>query len=678
MTPATPASAATAPTPSLVEKVWDHYRNYLESSQQGNEDGQDNEGDIDELTALLSLVEEHDNKSLLLSSSSLSTKKNEWTESLERMVPLVCSMAHYHLADIAITNTIDQNSGSGSGNGNDEDLPDADVDNCGVVFTKSDVLKHLQASLECFPLNAATWSVGSNYARMTRQATPRRITEWYHHAAKCASLVRTTALERLENEETPDQMKEWLELLVLDGITGTDYCLDEASEENGADGDDDDDDAEGSQDKNGDGNGEDEDEEEDDDDDGYFGPSSVEAVSRFMSAMLLSTMGDHDTAKSELERFGLTHRLHPNVWRGQLSKKRSRTEASIPCVFRDGVLPAELYRRMCEVFAPDAVYWKESSYARRGYISYFMDVPASPSTHQPMNLLEHVILHHLLPLAQKRTDETIVGAEWWAHTRPIQANLGHNLHFDTDEGGLADRKLVSHPIVSSVLYLTSGKQDNGSNGTSSTAGATIVLDQTPDAKTVADSCWICTPKDNSFMLFPGNLLHGVLPCPGTAELRLQDQTDTPQADGLVFEFNAKPSEDASGTSSANSGSNNRLTFMIGFWTRNVPAGMTNRELYGPCGPLPPDTEQWVKEISKGYPTGGTTNDLVDPNERVEPVPLPTISPAWEELETTEQTQEGEGEGSTDEPLLQIPHAIDHRFFVSGAPECFRESLFEAD
>ena len=27
-------------------------------------------------------------------------------------------------------------------------------------------------------------------------------------------------------------------------------------------------------------------------------------------------------------------------------------------------------------------------------------------------------------------------------------------------------------------------------------------------------------------------------------------------------------------------------------------------------------------------------------------------------------------------ILEIPRGIDHRFFVRGAPKCFRESLFE--
>ena len=50
--------------------------------------------------------------------------------------------------------------------------------------------------------------------------------------------------------------------------------------------------------------------------------------------------------------------------------------------------------------------------------------------------------------------------------------------------------------------------------------------------------------------------------------------------------------------------------------------------------------------------------------------LSQVSPAWEIIET-------EKEESEDSHIdLAIPHGIDHRFFVHGAPECFRQSLFE--
>ena len=74
-------------------------------------------------------------------------------------------------------------------------------------------------------------------------------------------------------------------------------------------------------------------------------------------------------------------------------------------------------------------------------------------------------MNHVLPLAQsqlKPGHDPIVGFEWWVrvHTRSIQANLGHQLHFDTDEAFLAQEKEVTHPAVSSVLYLTGNNSES--------------------------------------------------------------------------------------------------------------------------------------------------------------------------------------------------------------------------
>ena len=115
---------------------------------------------------------------------------------------------------------------------------------------------------------------------------------------------------------------------------------------------------------------------------------------------------------------------------------------------------------------------------------------------------------------------TICGFEWWAHTRPIQANLGHNLHFDTDESMLDTEEKVTHPILSSILYLTGGSEHVSS-------GATIILDETPDSTTVGNTCYLGIPKDNTFLVFPGNRLHGVLPCRG---IQKQDNGKTADKD----------------------------------------------------------------------------------------------------------------------------------------------------
>jgi hypothetical protein len=590
--------------------AWDHYRNFIDSQQDDNE-----EGDVDELVELLEILEPHVEKNL--------TDFDFIHKSC--LLSILCSVAHYHLASFAITQTVDQETDD----------------------TSNDVTtQHLQASLDYFSQNAATWSMGANFARMTQRASPAQVCAWYQKAADCASTLRSRALSLLDdgsNEVHDEDVKEWIELLLLNGIVGSEYVCEEDEEEaqvESSDGDENDDDIEPKE-------------------DGYFSASSVEATSRCMAAMLLSTVGKQDQALQQLQRFQLTHRLHPNVWSNTttISDSIPSKKSLLPCTFVQEALPAPLYDRLCKVLRPDASYWKESDYAHRGYYSYFFDID------QPTNLIEDVIVHHLLPRALQvlnDNDDTskIVGAEWWPHTRPIQANLGHQLHFDTDEALLAQEGKITHPILSSVLYLTGGS--SSSSKESSPAGATIVLDQTPESSQVAQVAWRSIPRNNTFMVFPGNLLHGVLPCPGSAD----DVTTTETArDTSSFKW------DDSVTTSEKI--NHRLTFMVGFWTRRVPDKMKERRLYGPCGPLPPanDEHTWVKEIQNGYPEATADKSSVD---KFETMPLPKVSPAWESIGTKETEDEQV------DPPLEIPKAIDHRFFVQGAPQCFRDSLFHKD
>lgn len=223
----------------------------------------------------------------------------------------------------------------------------------------------------------------------------------------------------------------------------------------------------------------------------------------------------------------------------------------------------------------------------------------------------------------------------------LGANLGEKVRFDTDELLMGRKKKVSHPIISSVLYLTGGKEDTIDFFK---AGSTIVFDQTPDADEVASKAWICHPQDNSYMIFPGNLLHGELPCQGGRDTRNDGEYEKDEL--------------------------HRLTFMVGFWTRNVVENNGERRaLYGPCGPLPPSTEEhyWVVESQKGY------EDTKSNTEKVEPTilkceVLPYTTPAWEKIKYT--WSNGNPPNSKESPLLVVPMALDQRFFVSDAPYCF--------
>jgi hypothetical protein len=306
---------------------------------------------------------------------------------------------------------------------------------------------------------------------------------------------------------------------------------------------------------------------------------------------------------------------------------------------------------MLKTFAPDAVFRKESDYKNRGYYSFFSDNDNDKKQTTRSNLVEQVIIDHLLPRAQQilfpDQANQICGFEWWVHTRQVQTYLGHNLHFDIDEAMLNQEGKITHPLLSSVLYLTGGDDQE--------AGATIVLDETPDAEIAAGKCWKSFPMDNSFMLFPGNLLHGVLPCPGN---EIQETTAPPSNLMELSQACWKEPSDMLTT--------NRLTFMVGFWTRNVPKKMKERHLYGSCGPLLPATNDhsWVKEIQKQV-----VETTTPAPKTMDTVSLPSVSPAWEAIASNVSDYE-------EEAVLEIPRAIDHRFCVRGAPECFRQSLFE--
>ena len=605
--------------------AWEHYRNFLDSQQDDNE-----EGDVDELVELLEI---------LTPSVEPSGTAADFS-SVHSLLPVLCSVAHCHLADCAINSSVDQET-----NGKDD---------------AGRVTHHLQSSLRYFRANAATWSMGANYARMTQRASPAQICAWYRKAATCASTLRKTALSLLEGpNDVDDRVKEWIELLLMDSVVGAEYVEDEEAQLPSADRNENDKDADGD-------NDDDDDDDDEEKDSGYFSSSSVEATSRFMAAMLLSILGKHDEAREQLKGFQLTHRLHPNVWTATRSRPQPvTTKLSLqePYLFPCEALPVQLYTRLCQVLAPDASYWKESDYAHRGYYSYFMDI--IDVSKPPTNLVDAIIVHHLLPRAQHvvtsaGSNDKIVGAEWWPHTRPIQANLGHQLHFDTDEALLEQEGKITHPILSSVLYLTGNNANE--NIDANPAGATVIFKQTSDSNQVAEAAWKSFPQNNSFIVFPGNLLHGVLPCPGEGY-----ETKDTAVDAGKLQWDEKLD-----TSKNDEHVKHRLTFMVGFWTRRVPDKMKERRLYGPCGPLPPATDEhsWVKEIQKGYPrdTNGESNGFDAAS--LEVMSLPKVAPAWESIATDEETN--------DDPPLELPRGIDHRFFVRGAPECFRESLFQKD
>lgn len=597
-----------------LARLWQHYQNYIDGG--GSDEEEDGGGDVDELYEIISI----------LSSRTITPLSNDFTNdgdavvllsNIQHLLSILLSMTYLHLANYSITTDMEQ---------------DTDNDTSSPEY-------YFEKSLHYWPSNPAALSLLANYHRMNNLSSIKDICTLYIKASESAKYWRDNSIKFLQSsiDEKEDMLeginiKEMVEVLIVNGALEIDYIGKEEDEE----------------DEEGDTN-----EVEKDTPDEYS-CSEVECTASFMSAFLLSTLNQHDDALVYLKKFqNLSHRIHPNVWiaaSGTLLHDQNEIQATIsspattsilfePRIYRgddtNGLLPTNLYQSLCSLFAPDAPYWYESDYQNRGYYSYFTPIDKEK---EPNNVIEDVIKNHLLPIAEQQCSESIVGVEWWVHTRPTESCLGHPLHFDTDEALLGREKKVSHPVVSSVLYLTGAERDKETN--SASAGPTIVFDQTPDSTTVASKAWISKPKDNSFLVFPGNLLHGVLPCSGGCS-------------------------DAKQTNKENE--NHRLTLMVGFWTRDVTVGMNDRSLYSACGPLPPPNSEhsWVLQSQNRYLEKTMRGEKTDTNSEPSKFDvLKCVSPAWEQFE------------EDDSATLVIPGGLDHRYFVCNAPRCFSDDLFE--
>ena len=700
----------------LCWTAWRLFSSYLEQADEHDNDDENENDNARTLEELCALLQTHQTcKPFTEPLSSIQTVAD--------MLPILLSVVYCFRSEHTISKYFSLK--------DDRDDDGSHQRDCQLEILLNTCHEYIHRSLTYFPENAATLSMAANLDRVTLTTSttvtsnrndpnhqnpdhdPLLLCFGYPKAAAAARNARQQAVQFLDTfvdtdtqeqqQQDPDDInmenvynpvKEWMEVLLLNQVVGVEwkYTVDD-------DNDDDDNDDEGANNANDDNGNTNDAKEEEQEQEGYFSASSVEATARFMAAMLLSRWGRHGEALTHLKAFpGLTHRLHPHVWDNNSTSTTcsspttntiSTSTTMVPVSFRgdNGVLPPNLYQRMCEVFEPGAAFWKESGYANgnRGYFSFFSNInkcadtdrpPDSDSDQywqQPANLIDDVVVNHLLPLAQQacqallknnnnddneKTEMEICAYEWWTHSRSNQANLGHMLHFDTDEADLQGKQEqeVHHPLLSSVLHLTGGGDKTSCS--SMMSGATIVLDQTPRSKCVAPVCWRSVPQDNTFMVFPGNLLHGVLPCPGREQ---QQQTAALSS----------PSDDP-----------HRLTFMVGWKTRHVPdQRKTSDSFYGPCAPLPPNEKaSWVKEIQLGYERNTSSAMPIITREprqtgNIRMEALPSVSPAWEEIHHHSTDVDGYVDVI---PQLQLPSSLDRRFFVSGAPQCFLESLFEDD
>ena len=115
---------------------------------------------------------------------------------------------------------------------------------------------------------------------------------------------------------------------------------------------------------------------------------------------------------------------------------------------------------------------------------YSLDAP-------PRRLFEQVIQHlrGFVPRAHE-----FIGAEWWF--RATTTDTGCPFHFDRDE---AIRSSIVSPGLASILYL------------SNAGGPTVILDATPSRSAAPTAGIAVHPRPGRFGMFPGTLLHGVLP-----------------------------------------------------------------------------------------------------------------------------------------------------------------------
>ncbi len=332
-------------------------------------------------------------------------------------------------------------------------------------------------------------------------------------------------------------------------------------------------------------------------DDGCDGSSWVESwvaqprrscvpVANMMLALLRSQLGDHTAAVQPIQRFGFRHRISPAVWKAAHSRDNGscatgRTSAGLrrietndssgpalagdcPVHLYKDVVPPDISAMLSQALAPGAAYWKETGYDTREYFSWFIDLrdPDKPNgvakaaraadagtgADAADNVVEELVLR-LRPLVERSCGQRMVGAEWWTHTRPKGRNVGHQLHYDLEEGILESRGDIVHPAVSSVIYL-SGNGAEGVGDSEDAAGPTLVLDQRVDDTQLATRSWLSHPAQGAMLTFPGDRLHGVLPGRPNATARGQNPDTKKREDvGLVRRTETE-----------------RLTLMIAWWS----------------------------------------------------------------------------------------------------------------
>lgn len=381
------------------------------------------------------------------------------------------------------------------------------------------------------------------------------------------------------------------------------------------------------------------------------------AKATYLYCLMLHQRNQGPATLQDLSKFGITWKISDQVWNTAMQPRpnentlttkintknikstTSISPPSLPVRYVPSVIPTHDSNRMRDIFRSSSPFWIETNYVERGYFSFWYDF-----SKKPQNFIEYMIHRYIYTSSNcettaKTTDTPIVGAEWWVHSRALGRNLGHQLHFDTEEHSLEDKHEILHPTISSVLYLTQNEDAGG--------GPTVIFDQTSIDTEPADVAVVCHPVTDAVLYFNGNRLHGVLPTVGNEKKDRKEEmedmevgngpnsktksnalndtgvTTTTGFTGSRLDSSSSTDMDANTANTAPASAvdaevdvvvvdeKRRLTFMVGFWNVDVTKIGKERVPYGPCGPMPDAEEEgctWHHEMKM------TTKEEIECNE----------------------------------------------------------------
>ena len=338
--------------------------------------------------------------------------------------------------------------------------------------------------------------------------------------------------------------------------------------------------------------------------------ASCKPIALYQLCLLYAQSCQFTKLKDTLKHFDVTYSISPEVWnlrkKYEMGTLGAPTATSSKVALKTGVIPDPILTKIRDNFQPSSPYWKATNYSSRGYFSFYYDPATPPRTH-----IEEAIL---LIIAQSGLPKGSVKAtEWWIHTRLNTRDLGHQLHFDTEEKTLEANGTFLTPLKSTVTYLTGA----------SSGGLTLCIDQSPDVipSKKATEGYAVPPIDGGVLYFDGSLLHGVLPA---------------------------------GVGGKLAGAPQRLTLMVALWGTDdfTPSP---EDAVGPQTPLPVK-EEWVKGI--------LVDKKVKKVGKVVTHKVHKVSAVWEAVKR-------KGEGGE---LLEVPKSIDQRFFAKSLD--FKEATIQ--